>query len=691
VARYSTEDIRNIALVGHGHAGKTTLADLILFKTGGNNRAGSVDDGTSLFDNDDDEKERKSSITSSIRHATHDGKRINIIDTPGFPDFLGQVAGSLHAVETAAIVVNAAHGIEVNTRRVFQMAGDAGVGRIIILTKLDSENIDFATIVQSLRDTFGMQCIPINVPDEVGSSFSKVFGTLKPEVGGVVASTIYHEPLVDAIVEADDDLMEKYMETMELSLDEATAGVTKAITAGTLIPIFCVSGKQDIGVTELLDRVASMLPSPKDVERTDAEGNAVTADLGGPLIAQVFKTRIDPFVARMSFLRVYSGSLKKDTSVHNQATDKDLKVGTLNEAQGNHLTAIDEAIAGDIVTLVKIDDLHTSNTLGDAAMPALEFPQPMVGVAIEPKTTADQQKISVAIHKVEEEDPTIHVVREEQTHEMVLYGMSDLHLSLTIERIAKRDKVGIDTHTPRIPYRETCSGSSEGSYRHKKQSGGSGQFAEVHLKVSALPRDINPEEYFTKARFESMRDFHYDPERNFAFIDRVTGGSVPNQFIPAVEKGVIERMSKGVLAGYQVQDCVCELFFGKDHPVDSNETAFKMAASICFRDMFLKAKPVLLEPIVHIEITIPADKMGDITADLTTRRGRMEGMDAAPGGFTVVKGFVPLSEVQEYARSLSSMTGGQGSYLLAPSHYEAVPSNEQQKIVAAAKHADEDE
>ncbi|MHC4880155.1 MAG: elongation factor G [Planctomycetota bacterium] len=691
MARYSTEDIRNIALVGHGHAGKTTLADLILFKTGGNNRAGSVDDGSSLFDTDDDEKERKSSITSSVGHATHDGKRINLIDTPGFPDFLGQVAGTLQAVETAAIVVNAAHGIEVNTRRVFQMAGDVGAGRVIVLTKLDAENIDFATVIQSLRDTFGMQCIPINVPDETGSAFSRVFDTLTPEVGGVVPSTIYHEPLVDAIVEADDELMEKYMETMELSAEEAAAGITNAIVAGTLIPIFCVSGKSDIGVTELLDGITSTLPSPGGVERTDADGNAVAADASGPLIAQVFKTRIDPFVAKMNFLRVFSGTLKKDSSVKNIASGKDVKISALNEAQGNNLSAIDEAIAGDLLALVKIEGLHTSDSLGEAAMPTISFPKPMVGLAIEPKTTADQQKISGAINKVVEEDPTISVVREEQTHEMVLYGMSDLHLNLTIDRIAKRDKVGINTHTPRIPYRETCTGSAEGSYRHKKQSGGSGQFAEVHFKVSALPREIDPEEYFTKARFESMRDYHYDAEKNYAFVDRVTGGSVPNQFIPAVEKGIVERMTRGVVAGYQVQDCVCELFFGKDHPVDSNETAFKTAASKCFSDVFNQAKPVLLEPIVHIEITIPADKMGDITADLTTRRGRMEGMDAAPGGFTVVKGFVPLSEVQEYARGLSSMTGGQGSYLIEPSHYEVVPSNEQQKIIAAAQHTDDDE
>jgi elongation factor G len=311
--------------------------------------------------------------------------------------------------------------------------------------------------------------------------------------------------------------------------------------------------------------------------------------------------------------------------------------------------------------------------------------------AIEPKTTADQQKISGAIGKVQDEDQTFQVVRDQQTKEMVVYGMSELHLQILIERILSRDKVGVNTKTPRIPYREACTGQAEGSYRHKKQSGGSGQFAEVHFKIEALPKDIEPEEYFTKARFESMRDFHYDETLNYAFVDRVTGGTVPNNFIPAVEKGIKERMDQGVLAGYQVQDVACALFFGKDHPVDSNETAFKTAASMCFRDVFKQAKPVLLEPIVSIDIMIPADKLGDITSDLTTRRGRMEGMDSAPGGFQVVKGMVPLAEVQDYARGLSSMTGGQGSYTYEPSHYEVVPANEQAKIIAAAAKEKEEE
>lgn len=684
MAGYKTEDIRNVALVGHGGTGKTTLADLFLFKAGVTNRAGSVDDGSSVFDTDNDEKERKSSITSSLGHITHSGKRINFIDTPGYPDFIGQVSGAVSAVETAVCLINAGAGVEVNSRRVMQMAEEAGIARAIVLNKCDGDNIDFDGVVSSIQETFGNQCIPINVPNEVGSGFSSVTATLGSD-------SDYAEPLTDCIVEADEELMEAYLESGELSAADAAGGITKAIAAGTLVPIFCVSARADVGVTELLDGIATMLPAPGDVARTTADGSELKADASGPLAAQIFKTRIDPFVAKMNFVRVFSGTLKKDASVKNRVTDKSVKIGTLNEVQGGDLKNMDEAVAGDLAAIVKVDGLDVGNSLGDVDLPRIKFPRAMVGWAIEPKTTADQQKISGAIGKIQDEDQTFQVVRDQQTKEMVVYGMSELHLQILIERILSRDKVGVNTKTPRIPYREACTGQAEGSYRHKKQSGGSGQFAEVHFKIESLPKDIEPEEYFTKARFESMREFHYDDTLNYAFVDRVTGGTVPNNFIPAVEKGIKERMEKGVLAGYQVQNVACALFFGKDHPVDSNETAFKTAASMCFRDVFKQAKPVLLEPIVSIEITIPADKLGDITSDLTTRRGRMEGMDSAPGGFQVVKGMVPLAEVQDYARGLSSMTGGQGSYTYEPSHYEVVPANEQTKIIAAAEKEKQEE
>ena len=691
MADYKTKDIRNIALVGHGHSGKTTLADLLLFKAGVSPRAGSVDDGSSLLDTDDEEKERKSSITSSVCHLTHKGKRINIVDTPGYPDFVGQVAGALEAVETAAIIVNASAGVEVNTRRTFDMAGEFGLGRIIILNRLGQENIDFDRDLAELQDVFGSHCIPINIPNAVGAGFSSVIKVLEPSSPGVVDPSSFTDELRDCIVEADDELMERYMETLELTPDEFRAGIPKAVAAGTLIPIFCVSGKRDIGVDELLDGMANLCPSPEDIPRRTEDGTSITPDPAGPLVAQVFKTRIDPFVARMNYLRVFSGTLKRDVSVRDVSTEQTVKIGALNEVQGSQLSAVAEAIPGDIVAAVKVEGLHTSDSVGDLKMKPINFPKPMVGWAVEPKTSADQQKISGALAKIVEEDQTFSITREEQTHEMVIHGMSDLHLQILMDRVQKRDKVSIEHHPPKIPYREACNGEGEGFYRHKKQSGGSGQFAEVHMKVFPLPRDINPEEYFVKTRFEHLREYHYDPKLNFAFVDCVSGGSVPNQFIPAVEKGVRERMTKGVLAGYQVQDCVAVLHFGKDHPVDSNETAFKMAASICFRDVFLKSSPVLLEPIVHIEITIPAEYLGDITADLTTRRGRMEGMDSASGGYTVVKGFAPLSEVQDYSRQLSSITGGRGSYMTEPSHYEVVPSNLQQKIVAAAAHVGEDD
>jgi elongation factor G len=500
----------------------------------------------------------------------------------------------------------------------------------------------------------------------------------------------FTEKLRDCIVEADDDLMERYMETLELTPAEFRAGIPKAVAAGTLIPIFCASGKRDLGVDELLDGMAALCPSPEDIPRQSEDGVPINPDPNGPLVAQVFKTRIDPFVARMNYLRVFSGTLKRDAAVNDGTTEKSVRIGALNEVQGNQLTAGAEAIPGDIVAAVKVEGLHTSDSIGDLQMRPINFPKPMIGWAVEPKTSADQQKISRALARIVEEDQTFSVTREEQTHEMVVHGMSELHLQILMDRVQRRDKVNISHHAPKIPYREACTGDGVGSYRHKKQSGGPGQFAEVHMKVFPLPRDIDPEEYFTKTRFEHLREYHYDPELNFAFLDCVSGGSVPNQFIPTVEKGVRERMTKGVLAGYQVQDCVAVLHFGKDHPVDSNETAFKMAASICFRNVFQKSHPVLLEPLVHIEITIPAEYLGDVTSDLTTRRGRMEGMDAAPGGYTIAKGFAPLSELQDYARQLSSITGGQGSYMTEVSHYEVVPTNEQQKIVAEANHVSEE-
>ena len=689
-------DIRNVALVGHGAAGKTTMADLLLYKSGIGNRAGSVDDKTSLLDTEDEEQDRGFTISSALVHFDHNGKHINLIDTPGYPDFLGQVIGALRATETAVIAVNASAGIEVNTRRTFALAGDAGLGRMILLNKCDMENINFDEVVSGLQETFGQGCVPLNIPVGLGGDFSGVVSTV--DIPGDVPAGVVMDPkeinqqVIDAIVESDEELMERYLEGEELSQAEIMAGLSKAIQAGSLIPIFCASSKTGVGVDEFLNALSDCTLAPTQVERKvqGADGEVVVKQASdAPLVAQVFKTRIDPFVSKMSYIRVYAGSLGKDSSVHVARMDKNLKLTQLLRVQGGQNENADEVGAGDIVAVTKMDDLVVGDSLTKdgkpGAMSSIDFPTPMIALAVEPKSRADQQKISGSLHKIEEEDQTFRTTRDSQTKELVMHGMSELHLKVVEDRLKNRDKVEIVTHQPLIPYRETCTAPAEGHYRHKKQSGGSGQFAEVHFRVAPLPQGIDPEEYFTKDRFLSMREYHYDSDLNYAFIDRVTGGSVPNQFIPAAEKGVVERMTQGVLAGYQVQDVSVELYFGKDHPVDSNETAFKMAGSMCFREVFNQAKPVLLEPIVDIEVTVPSDKLGDITSDLNGRRGRVEGMDGAPGGFQVIKAKAPLAEVMTYARALSSMTGGQGGFTMEFSHYEVMPPNEIAKVVEEAK------
>jgi elongation factor G len=703
MSKFKSEQIRNIVLVGHGAVGKTTLADQMLYKAGVGTRPGSVDDGTSLLDTDDEARQHHFSISASMVHFEHHGMRINVIDTPGYPDFVGQVISAVCAAETALITINASAGIEANTRRTFELAGKAHLARVIVLNKLDQENIDFETLVASIQETFGSKCIPMNVPCGAGANFKGVKTTLTSgnveQNGAVVNPALYGATMMDAIVEADEELMERYLEGEQLTADEVLGGINKAIASGTLIPIFCTSAKQGIGVTELMDALADFALTPGELVRhATADGGKdveINTNADAPLVAQVFKTRIDPFVSKMSFIRVLSGTLHKDSMVKDMRTGRGVKIHQLLDVQGGQVEAVEEAHAGDVVVVAKVDEFQVGDTLvggdGSVVLPSIEFPSPMIGLAVEPKSRNDQQKISGALHKIEEEDPTFRITRDPQTHEMVMRGMSDLHLQIVQERLHKRDKVDIVVHAPKVPYREACAGQAEGSYRHKKQSGGSGQFAEVHLRVYSLPRELDPETYFTRHQFESLREYHYDKDLNFAFLDCVSGGTVPNQFIPAVEKGIRERMEKGVLAGYQVQDVAVALFFGKDHPVDSNEAAFRTAGSCCFRDVFQQAKPCLLEPVMHLEISVPGDYVGSVTSDLNTRRGRMEGMDTLPGNITTVQARAPLSELMTYARTLSSMTGGQGSFSMEFSHYEQVPPHEQQKIVASAqlKHDEE--
>ena len=693
--KHPVAELRNVVLVGHGNAGKTSLADLMLFKAGETKKAGSPDDQTSVLDVDDDEKELHHSITSHICHFEHYNARINLLDAPGMPDFMGYVVGALRAAETAIVTINAHAGIEVNARRSFQHAGNRGLARFVVINKCDEENVGLPQLMDSLREQFGPACVLMNLPIGIGADMSGVVDAVRlpdsvpPET--VMDAVAAHQMIVEAAVEADDELMNQYFEKGEISPDEIDAAILRAVIAGTLIPVFCTAVRNDIGVSELMDGIAAYAPSPEQLKRhVTIDGRDVEVEplVDGPLVGQIVKTRIDPYMSKVSYIRLYSGTLKKDSRIHVVGKNGTVKINQLLDFQGGEREHIDEATAGNIVAVAKVDELHTGNTISDGSdkikMPPIAFPRPMVGVAVEPKSQADQTRISSALQKLEEEDPSFHVHRDEQTHEMVMEGMSELHLKLIEKRLHDREKVDIVTHEPKVPYRETVTGQAEGSYRHKKQSGGSGQFAEVHFRLSAFPDGIESEAYFTKDRFPHLREYHLNEELNFCFVDRITGGSIPNQFIPAVEKGIREQMERGVVAGYQIQNVIVELFFGKVHSVDSNETAFKTAAAHCFRELFRQAQPALLEPFVSLEITVPSDRIGDITCDLNTRRGQLEGMEEVPGGFTLIRAKAPLANLMTYARTISSLTRGQGSFTMDFSSYEFVPPNAQNEIVAEA-------
>jgi len=698
MAELRPEDIRNVAICGHGSSGKTSLVDRLLYRTGEVTHPPSVDEGSSICDFDEEERAHKYSIETAVVHCRHAGKYFQLLDTPGYPDFIGQTLGALRAADTALVAVNAHSGIEVNTRRVFQEAAAAGLGRMIVITKLDLENIDFPSLVQHIQEMFGPACTPLNVPIGSGAGLRGVVSTLRPPAdaaGALIDPNEIHTRLVESIIENDEQVTERYFEGQPPTEEELARLIVEAVAGGSLIPMVCISTKAEVGLSELLDALALCALPPHKVRRTarTAEGTEVVLqpDPAAPLAAQVFKTRIDPFVQKLSFVRIYSGTLSKDQTVPASTSRRGVKVAQLLRVQGSQTEPCESAGPGEIVAIAKVEELHTGTSLGSYTLPEIKFPTPMVGLAATPRSRGDEGKLSTALAKVAEEDSTFRLDRDPQTKELVMTGMSELHLQIVRERLKRRDKVEIDTKEPKIPYRETIQAKAEGSYRHKKQTGGRGQFGEVHIRMFPLPRGTNIEEFATKERFPSMREYHYDPENNFLWIDSIVGGSIPNNFLPAVEKGFRERMERGVIAGYRVQDVCVEVFFGKHHPVDSSEQAFKTAGSMCFRNVFQQAKPCLLEPIVKLHITVPSAKLGDINSDMSGRRGRVLGMDSAGGDLQTVIAEVPLAEVTTYARSLSSMTGGQGSYTMEFSHYDVVPGNVQKEIIEKAVLAEEEE
>ncbi|MHC4646812.1 MAG: elongation factor G [Planctomycetota bacterium] len=666
----NTNDIRNIVLLGHASCGKTSLAEAILHKTGATNRLGSVDERTSICDYYDEEKEHQHSIQSALVHTDYAGKLINIIDTPGSPDFTGPAIMAIPAADTAVIVIGAAGGIETNTRKLFELATKADLPRLIIINKIDSENIDLPRLLKDIQESFGPQCRCANVP--AGDSAS-VIDCLENQTGDspVMDVAQAHTELIESVIEADDGFMEAYLGGEEISAEKIGSVFVTALQAGTIVPILFTNAREEVGITELLDMVVKYTPSPLQARPPQLKDGEkvmeVKPDPGAPLAGLVFRVGFDPRSnMKQSNIRIFSGSVKSDTALMRNNERKAIRPGHPLKAQGPDNKEISVGIAGDIITLSKVDDLkvgdlvHDGGVAGKFVTPPL--PQPMFSLALEPAARGDEQKIGGALDKLCEEDPCLKTARDQQTNELVVSGLGDLHLRVMLEKMTSRFKLSVNTKQPKIPYRETITAKAEGHYRHKKQTGGAGQFGEVYLRVEPAERDSDP-----------ALQFSWD----------IFGASIPGQFEPAVHKGIADVMQKGVVAGFPLQDIKVSIYDGKSHPVDSKEVAFRAAGKGAFIDAITKAKPALLEPIVDMEITVPAENMGDITGDLASKRGRVSGQDMLPGNMVVIKAQVPLAEVSQYNSQLKSVTGGRGSYAMSLSHYEPVPSNVQAQIVAA--------
>ena len=687
---YEPRDIRNFAIAGHSDTGKTSFVEMALSKTGMLNRVGTVEDGTTVCDSDAQEKERGISIDSAVVHMSYAGKELNVLDTPGYPEFLGQVVTALEAVESVVLTISAPAGIQFNTRRVWDMAKQAGLARVILVTKMDGENVNFSELLGQIQEHFGgdpdCEIAPVLLPVGEGSSFSGVVNLLSPSEsapdGAVGDVETMHATLVEGIVAADEEMMDRYLEEEQIAAEELAALFSKSVAEGAIVPVLCCAARADKGVDEVLDFLANVLPSPVDgLKRMGAspaaEGEEPTYDVAlepdpaAPFAARVFKSVTDAFVGKLCYFRVYSGALKGDLSFTLSSTGKNQRVAQLLRPQGSKQEPVQDCVTGDVVAVAKVEEIGLGDVLYDAkrpiALPPIPLPRPMASLAVEPKSRGDEQKIGSSLAKLCEEDPTFRMSRDPQTHEMVVTGMSTLHMDIMLARLKDRFQVEVNSKQPKIPYKETITAPSDAKYRHKKQTGGRGQFGEVWIRLIPVERGAG-----------------------FEFVDKVVGGSIPNQFIPAVEKGVLATMAKGVIAGYPVEDVRLELYDGRHHAVDSSEAAFKIAGSRAFQEAFTSAKPVLLEPIVDIEVSVPGEFFGDISAHLTGHRARISGMDAV-GSIQTIRAEVPMAEITNYATELKSMTGGQGSYSIEFARYDVVPANMAQPIIAKAKKPDEEE
>ena len=679
-ASFATTDIRTLALVGPAAAGKTCLSEALLAASGAIGAAGTIDRGTTVSDHDPIERRMQHSLNSSVMHMTHGGCRIHFIDTPGGADFLGQSLPALEAVETAAIVINAANGIEPMAQRMMDYAAERQLDRIIVVNKIDAPGVDLQALLAQIQAAFGRECLPLNLPDAGATKVVDCFYNRKghSDFGDVDTA---HRALVEQVVEVDGNFVERYLNDGDIDAAELHAPLEQALREGHLIPVCFVSARSGAGVAELLDVVVKLLPNPTESNPPDflnGEGDAAEPmhadpDAGKHALAHVFKVTVDPYIGRMGIFRVWQGTVTKDTQLYIGDGRKPFKVGHLFLLQGKETIEITEAHPGDICAVAKVDDIHFDAVLHDAAeddhihLKPLPFPQPVHGLAIRPKRHGDEQRMWEIMSKLVDEDPCLKVEHAAATNETVLYGLGELHLRVLLERMQEIHRFEVDTAPPRIAYRETISAKAEGHHRHKKQSGGAGQFGEVFLRVEPLERGAG-----------------------FEFVDQVKGGVIPGQFIPAVEKGVREVLASGAIAGYPVMDVRVTVYDGKHHSVDSKEIAFVTAGRKAFLAAVREARPLVLEPIVDIEITMPDGNLGDITGDLSAKRGMVTGTANGSAGMMIVRGKAPLSELSGYQMRLNALTAGQGQYAIAFSHYEAVPPNVQHQLISEHKVQDED-
>lgn len=676
MATYDTDHLRNVVLLSHSGAGKTILSEAALLATKATTRLGRVEDETTTSDYEPEEHKRQNSIQTSVLPVIHKDFKINLLDSPGYADYRGEVVSALRAADAALVLVSAPAGVEVGTIQMWQMAED--LPRLIVVSKLDRENSEFDRVMEALVEAFGRECVPVQIPIGSEADFSGVVNLLDPkaDVPADLADEAEEarERIIEAAAESDEELADKYLEGEELTQDEILAGLKVGMSEGTFIPVVATSGLNGVGVVELLDAIVGLLPSPADRPAHTAQKGEEDIDLSpdssGPLAAQVFKTSADPFVGKLSYFKVFSGTLKSDTQVWNASRNKSERTGTAYTIRGKDQEAVEELAAGDIGALAKLNSALTGDTLSDRAdpitLPALEFPPPVFSMAAFPKSKADVDKLTNAISRMVEEDPSLSVSREPNTAELLLGGLGDVQVDVAVEKMKRKFGVEILLMTPKVPYKETISRQSNAHYRHKKQTGGRGQFAEVYLEVEPLPRGSG-----------------------FEFDERVVGGAVPREYIPSVQKGCVKALDSGVIGGFPVVDVKATLYDGSFHDTDSSGVSFEIAGNNALSDGIEQASPQLLEPIMYAQILVPDGDTGDVMGDLNSKRARILGMNPEGNGFTTIEVEAPQAEMMRYATDLRSQTQGRGTFTMRFDRYQEVPVHLVERAVEQQKELEE--